>query len=243
MNNVVIVTGATKGIGRAIAIQLVQAGYEVHGVYNQAKEEAEKLNQEYGIVFHQTDLSQRAETFKLAKELSHLDIYALINNAGIFVADNLDRLDYATWDKTLEINLTAPLILSHELSHAMSKGSSIVNIASTDGMIGAFDGLSYAASKAALINMTKSLGVTLGAKGIRVNAIAPGWINTGMVDDAPSRAAEEMTPLCRIGQPEEVAHVVEFLISEKSSFINGEIIVVDGGLVNVDYVLKEESGK
>lgn len=239
----VIVTGASKGIGRAIAIQLVKSGYEVHGVYNSSKDEADKLAEEHGIIFHQADLSQREQTLRLAEELSSLQIHALVNDAGIFEMDTLDDMDYAVWDKTLEVNLTAPLILSQKLSKSMAAGSSIVNIASTDGMIGAFDGTSYAASKAALMNITKSLGIFLGPKNIRINAVAPGWIDTDMVSEAPAETSQEMTPLGRNGKPEEVASVVEFLISDKASYINGEIIVVDGGLINVDYVLKKESGK
>lgn len=236
-----IVTGASQGIGKAIAIKLVKAGYTVHGVYNSSAAEANKLAGNYGIIFHQADLSKRQETIKLAKELSKLKPDALVNDAGIWVADNLSNMTYDNWDKTMEINLTAPLILSMEISKLMPDGSSIVNISSTDGMIGAYDGLSYSASKAALINITKSLGNYLGQKGIRLNAVAPGWINTSMVSDAPAQASIEMTPLHRNGKPEEIANVVVFLLSENSSYINGEIIIVDGGLMNTDYALKKES--
>lgn len=243
MKKIVIVTGASQGIGRAIAVQLSAAGYEVHGVYNSSSKDADRLAREHGMVFHRADLSQREQTLALAEELSALKVYALINNAGIWEADNLDAMDYAVWDKTLEINLTAPLMLSQKLAKSMDAGSSIVNIASTDGFMGAFDGTSYSASKAALINITKSLGIYLGPKSIRVNAVAPGWIDTAMVSDAPAETSKEMTPLGRNGKPEEIANVVEFLISDKASYINGETIVVDGGLINVDYVLKKESGQ
>lgn len=241
MKKIAIVTGASRGIGRAIAVQLAQAGYEVHGVFASSKEEANQLSKKYGIIFHQADLSQREQTLKLAEELSRLKIHALVNNAGIWEADDLSNMDYSVWDKTLEINLTTPLILSQRLASSMESGSSIVNITSTDGLMGAFDGTSYAASKAALINVTKSLGNYLGPHTIRVNAVAPGWIDTAMVSEAPTETSQEMTPLGRNGKSEEIANVVEFLISDKASFINGETIVVDGGLVNVDYVLKKES--
>jgi len=224
-------------------VQLAADGYEVHGTYNSSKEAANQLSKAHGIVFHQADLSQRAQTLQLTEELAGLKIHALINNAGIWEADNLDAMDYALWDKTFEVNLTAPLILSQQLGKCMSAGSSIVNITSTDGFIGAFDGTSYSASKAALISVTKSLGIHLGPKNIRVNAIAPGWIDTAMVDDAPAETSKQMTPLGRNGKPEEIANVVAFLVSDKASYINGETIVVDGGLINVDYVLKKESGQ
>lgn len=239
---IVIVTGASKGIGKAIALRLVEAGYEVHGTYNTSKDEADALSTEHGIVFHQADLSSREDTQRLASELASLpNIYGLVNDAGIWVADNLDDMDYVNWDKTLAINLTAPLVLSLTIGKVMKSGGSIVNIASTDGMKGAYDGLSYSVSKAGLINLTQTLGIHFGPKGVRVNAIAPGWIDTAMVSEAPAQASAEMTPLGRNGRPEEIANVAEFLLSDKASYINAETITVDGGLITTDWVLKKES--
>ena len=239
---IVVVTGASKGIGKAIAIQMSLSGYIVHGIYNTSIKEAEALAEEYGIIFHQADLSKRDQTLKLATELSKLKPCALVNDAGIFEMDQLNDLSFETWDKTLEVNLTAPLILTRILSKSMQRGGSIVNISSTDGFTGAYAGISYSTSKAALINITKSLGNTLGPKGIRVNAIAPGWIETAMVDEDAAQNAKDTNPLERTGKPKEIANVVEFLISDKASYINGETIVVDGGGINVDYGLKKESG-
>lgn len=241
MKKVVVVTGASSGIGKSIAMQLASEGYEVHGTYNTSKVVAEELTGKYGITFHRVDFADRKQTLALAEKLVKLQVHALVNDAGIFSPDNLGDMDYDIWDKTLEVNLTAPLILSQKLGQSMTPGSSIVNITSTDGMLGAFDGTSYSASKAAFINLTKSMGIYLGSKGVRVNAIAPGWIDTAMVSEAPAQASQEMTPLGRNGKPEEIANVVSFLISDKASYINGETIVVDGGLINVDYVLKKES--
>jgi NAD(P)-dependent dehydrogenase (short-subunit alcohol dehydrogenase family) len=221
---------------------LAQAGYEVHGTYHTSKEAADKLAAAHGIIFHQADLSKRENTRRLANELATLpNICGLVNNAGIWVADKLDDMEYANWDATLEINLTAPLILSLAIGKAMRPGGSIVNIASTDGMKGAYDGLSYSASKAGLINLTQTLGIHFGPKGTRVNAIAPGWIDTAMVSEAPAQASAEMTPLRRNGRPEEIANVVAFLLSDKASYLNCETITVDGGLITTDWVLKKES--
>jgi NAD(P)-dependent dehydrogenase (short-subunit alcohol dehydrogenase family) len=233
----VLVTGASKRIGAATAIYLTSNGYEVHGTYNTGKTDADEINKKHGVTFHQVDLSDKDATLAFAKAMAKEDFNCLVNNAGIFELDGWSELDYSSWDKTLAVNLNAPLILSREISQSMKKDDAIVNIASTDGMIGAFDGISYSVSKAGLINLTKSMGIQLGPKGIRTNAIAPGWINTAMVEDAPAETSQEMTPLGRNGEPEEIAKVVEFLLSDKASYVNGETIVVDGGLINVDYVL------
>jgi NAD(P)-dependent dehydrogenase (short-subunit alcohol dehydrogenase family) len=238
----ILVTGSTRGIGKAIALELVQAGYEVHGTYNASKEEADKLTAEYGIIFHQADLAKREDTLRLADELSSLKLHALVNNAGIWEMDKVADMDFATWDRTIEVNLTAPVILAILLAKSMSSGGSIVNISSTDGLTGAYDGLSYSASKAGLISITKSLGNTLGTKNIRVNAIAPGWVDTEMVTEEIAKSSATSIPLGRNAKPEEIATVVEFLVSDKASYINGETIVVDGGLFNTDDVLKKESG-
>jgi len=238
----VLITGASKGIGAATATYLVSNGYEVHGTYNTGETDADELSKKHGITFHQVDLSEKGPTLEFAKEMAKKNFNYLVNNAGIFELDGWEGLDYANWDKTLSVNLNAPLVLSREISLNMKKDDAIVNIASTDGMMGSFDGISYSVSKAGLINLTKSMGIQLGPKGIRANAIAPGWINTAMVEDAPTKTSQEMTPLGRNGEPEEIAKVVEFLLSDKASYINGETIAVDGGLMNVDYVLKKESG-
>jgi NAD(P)-dependent dehydrogenase (short-subunit alcohol dehydrogenase family) len=234
---IVVVTGASRGIGKAIAIELAKAGYEVHGTFSTSKDEADKLTTEHNIIFHQADLAKRENTLRVAGELSALSVHALINNAGIFEMDKPLDMDYATWDRTIEVNLTAPLILSTAIGKTMQSGSCIVNISSTDGMTGGYDGLSYSASKAGLISVTKSLGNTLGSKGVRVNAIAPGWIDTEMAESSSTSI-----PLGRNGKPKEIASLVEFLISDEASYINGETIVIDGGLYNADGVLKKESG-
>ncbi len=239
---ITVVTGASKGIGRAIAIQLAQAGYVVHGTYNSSQEDADTLHKEYGIKFHKADLSQRQDTLRLAEELAELDVFALINNAGIWEMDNVKDMRYETWDRTMEVNLNAPLILATTLAKSMKRGASVVNISSTDGLTGGYNGLSYSASKAGLISITKSLGNTLGAKGIRVNAIAPGWVDTEMVPTDIASVSSEAIPLGRNGRPQEIADLVEFLISEKASYINGETIAIDGGLFNTDLILKRESG-
>ncbi len=165
---------------------------------------------------------------------------ALVNNAGIIIFEAFDELTYDNWDKVFQLNLNTPFILSHGLRNNFNKGAAIVNIASTDGMTGAFVSMAYSASKAGLINLTKSLGNVLGKRGIRVVAIAPGWVGSGM--DSPAiKEAMENNPLGRNAEHMEIANVTSFLVSDKASFVNGQTIIVDGGYTNVDPILKKEA--
>lgn len=242
MSKIAIVTGASRGIGRATAVLLQKSGYQVHGTYNTGEAEASELTEKFGIVFHKVNLASRTDTKRLAEELALLKPFALVNNAGLLELDDWDNFSESQWDETLEVNLSAVFVLSQTIGTAILDGGSVVNIASTDGLVGAYDGIAYAASKAALMNLTKTMSLHLGKRNIRTNAVAPGWIDTGMASEVPAQTPQEMTPLGRIGKPEEVANVVEFLLSEKASYINGATIIVDGGLSNVDYTLKVEAG-
>lgn len=241
MNKRILVTGASQGIGRAIALQLVGDGYEVHGTFRSHEDQAQKLTKEHGITFYKVDFADRDQTLQFAKQVSQLKLDGLVNNAGIFELESWEDLSYDTWDRIFQVNLTAPLILTHIISASMQSGASIVNICSTDQFKAAFNTLAYGASKAGLDHLTKSLSANLGPKGIRVNGIAPGWINTSMSSKVPAGVVEDVTPLGRKGTPQDVAQAAAFLLSDKASFITGETLVVDGGLLNIDYTLKKES--
>lgn len=241
MSKTILVTGASQGIGRETAIILSKSGFTVHGTYLSHEDEASALSAEHGITMHKVDLSKAEETLAFIVSVKEINFDGLVNNAGVFEMEDWSNYDYQSWQRTLQINLTAPLMLACELSKNMPDGSSIVNIASTDGLKAAFNTISYGVSKAALIQLTKSLSVNLGVRRIRVNAIAPGWIDTNMSGQAPEGIVEEVVPLARKGQPKEVGSVVKFLLSDDSSYIDGETIVVDGGLLGVDYTLKKES--
>ena len=175
-------------------------------------------------------------------KLKGIQFDAIVNNAGMIEFERFDDYDniLGIWDSTMEVNLNTMLVICQKLRNNIKDGGAIVNIASADGLIGSFSSISYSASKAGIINLTKSLANLFGKRKIRVNAIAPGWINTGMATESSMEAAS-LAPLGRNGTPEEVAEVVSFLISDKASFVDGATIIVDGGYTCVDYIMKKEA--
>lgn len=238
----ILITGAAQGIGRAIAESLRNQTDVNLFVIDKQETTYIKESVSDSFRFFLQDLADRDGLRKVLRELSSVKFDAIINDAGEVYLEKWDEMKMLTWDRTLAVNVTAPLQIVHTLRNSLSSGSSIVNIASVDGMMAAYDTVAYAASKAALINLTKSLAANLGSRNIRVNAIAPGWVETEMTKDTMPDESTYMTPLGRNASAQDIANVVEFLISEKSSFISGEVITVDGGLTTVDYTLKAESG-
>lgn len=237
-----VVTGASRGIGRAICKHLANEGFKVYATYNTGVDEANSLKNELGnrVDLFQINFTERKQTLAFIEKIKGVTFDALVNNAGMIEFEEFENFDFGIWDRTIEVNLTTPLIISLGLRNSIRDGGAIVNIASTDGLTGTFASMSYAASKAALINLTKGLANNFGARRIRVNAIAPGWINTGMSTEASADAAS-LTPLGRNGNPEEVAKTASFLISDNASFMSGATIVVDGGYTNVDSIMLKEA--
>ncbi len=228
-----LVTGGSKGIGEAIARELARAGAEVVVGYRTGAESAATLAAEIGGIALQADVSSAAEAQRLIEEAGALDI--LVNNAGLTRDGLLARMSDDDWREVIETNLSAVFYTCRAVSRPMMKRRSgaIVNISSIVGLHGNFGQVNYAASKAGIIGLTKSLARELGSRGVRANVVAPGYVNTALTAVIPEELREVMltnTPLARLGEPGDVAGAVRFLCAEESSFITGEVLLVDGGL-------------
>ncbi len=212
-------------------------------VYKESTEQANELTEKYGdkVAVLQANLANNEQVKRLIEQLKDVPLDGIVNNAGIVYLTKWDELNFDEWDETLAVNVTAPVKLVHGLHNNLKDGAAVVNIASVDGFCAAFDTVAYAASKAALISVTKSLAAILGSRNIRVNAIAPGWVETEMTADTMPDESKELTPLKRNAKPEEIANVASFLLSDQSSFVSGTTVTVDGGLTVVDYTLYKES--
>ncbi|SHI86144.1 3-oxoacyl-[acyl-carrier-protein] reductase [Desulfofundulus thermosubterraneus] len=237
-----IVTGASRGIGRAIALALARAGADVVVNFNgqaTAAEEVAARIREMGrqAVTCQADVSVPSEAVKLvnvaAEQLGALHI--LVNNAGITRDNLVMRLADEDWDRVLDVNLKGAFNTIKAASRLMVKArwGRIINISSVVGITGNAGQANYAASKAGLIGLTKAVAKELGSRNITVNAVAPGFILTDMTGSLSEAVREKMlsrVALGRFGQPEEVAAAVVFLASDAAGYITGQTIVVDGGL-------------
>jgi 3-oxoacyl-[acyl-carrier protein] reductase len=228
-----LVTGASRGIGRAIATELARAGASVVLGYRSGADEAQALATELGARAVQADVANADDARRLVEEAGDLDI--LVNNAGLTRDGLLARMPDDDWRTVIETNLSSVFYTCRAVCRPMMKkrAGSIVNVSSIVGVHGNWGQTNYAASKAGIIGFTKSLARELGSRNVRANVVAPGYVKTQLTDVLPEEATAAMlqnTPLGRLGEPEDVAGAVRFLCSDEASFITGEVLLVDGGL-------------
>lgn len=242
MNKNVLITGGTRGIGEAISREFAKKGYNLIINYINSKEKAEKLKTELETEFNisvltiQGDLSEEKAIENMVDiaidKFGKVDV--LVNNAGIVIDKEFEDRTIEDWKQTLNINLIAPFILTKLIGKEMvkNKGGAIINISSTNGINTYYPtSVDYDASKSGLISLTYDSAVEL-APYVRVNCIAPGWVNTEMNKELPEDFVKEETErilVKRFAEPEEIAKVATFLASDDASFINSTIIKVDGG--------------
>ncbi len=242
MTKIALVTGGSRGIGKEIALALAKEGINIAISYGNnaisAKavlEELKSLGVEAIAVKADVSISEEVTNLikKVESELGTIDI--LVNNAGITKDNLLIRMTEEDWDSVMDVNLKGVFLCTKAVSRAMMKKryGKIINITSVVGITGNAGQGNYSASKAGVIGFTKSMAKELASRGIRVNAVAPGFIQTDMTDVLKDEIKTEMLkliPLNTIGNPEDIANLVVFLASEKSDYITGQIIKIDGGM-------------
>lgn len=238
-----VVTGASRGIGKAIALALAKDGFNVVINYNGNKEKAEQVKKEcedFGVnaITVKANVANFTESENLIKEAVSTfgSIDVLVNNSGITKDTLLLRMKEEDFDSVIDVNLKGTFnTIKHAARQMMKQRSgSIINMSSVVGISGNAGQINYAASKAGVIGLTKSVARELASRGIRANAVAPGFIETDMTDELNDKAKEEILktiPLNDTGKSEDVANLVAFLASEKSRYITGQVIHVDGGML------------
>jgi acetoacetyl-CoA reductase len=234
---VAIVTGGTRGIGHAISVALKASGYKVAAIYASNDDAAKKFESETGIKTYKWDVANfdacHAGVEQVVKDLGNVSV--LINNAGITRDATLHRMTFEQWQQVIATNLTSCFNMCHAIVPSMrdAKYGRIINISSVNAQLGQAGQTNYSGAKAGVLGFTKALARENANKGITVNAVAPGYIDTEMVQAVDEKVLESIiakVPVGRLGTPEEVASVVEFLASKNSGFITGETISVNGGL-------------
>jgi len=241
-DKVCLITGGTRGIGKAIVEYMAELEGRVAFTYSSSSAAAESLKTEIedkgGEALHfRADASEQESAENVIKEVIDAwgKIDVLVNNAGITRDNLLLRMKEEQWDEVLEVNLKSVFNYSKAVSKPMmrNRGGSVINISSVVGLSGNAGQSNYAASKAGMIGFSKSMAKEFASRNIRVNVIAPGYINTdmtGQLDEKVLNTIKDETPMGRPGEVDEVAHAVGFLASDLSSYITGEVIRIDGGM-------------
>jgi len=243
MSKVALITGATRGIGKQIAITFAKEGYDIAINYRKENEELENTKKEiesYNVkcLAVQGDVSSFEDCERFVKEIieQYGKIDVLVNNAGITKDMLLMRMKQEDFEQVIDVNLVGTFNVTKNVINHMMKARSgrIINISSVVGISGNAGQTNYSASKAGIIGFTKSLAKEIASRNILVNALAPGFIETNMTDvlkDEVKEAISKQIPLNRMGKAEDVANVVKFLASEDSSYITGQVINIDGGML------------
>jgi len=236
----VLVTGASRGLGRAIAIAVSEAGYNITAHYNKGKQEAESLQKEIlknggKIELTQFDVSNREECREKLEKWTEDNgaFWGIVCNAGICADNAFPALSSDDWDRVLRTDLDSFYNVLHPLIMPIcrKKQGRIITISSASGIMGTRGQVNYSAAKAGIIGATKALAAELGSRSITVNCIAPGLIETDMIGDVPLDKVLPMIPMGRPGKPQEVAALAVFLLSEQASYITRQVISVNGGLL------------
>ncbi len=238
--SIAVVTGGTRGIGRAIVDELVEQDYHVVVTYRSSEKSAQDLRDllKNKVTVKRTDVSKQNEVDELfdAIEQKYGRVDVLVNNAGITQDRSFIKMDSSDWKHVIDVNLNGAFYCSKRAINAMQKQNSgrIVNISSIVGQQGNFGQANYAASKAGVLGLTKTLALENARKGITINAVCPGFIATDMVGAIPEEVKEKIQngiPMRRFGEAKEVAKAVGFLVSKDSAYITGQELNINGGLL------------
>ena len=236
MDRVALVTGGTRGIGEAICTALKDAGYTVVANYGGNDKVAEAFTEKTGIPAMKFDVSNFEQTKESIEQIEndYGPVEVLINNAGITRDGTMHRMDFAQWDAVIQTNLASCFNTARAVIDGMrGRGfGRIVNIGSVNGQAGQYGQVNYAAAKSGIHGFTKALALENAAKGITVNAVAPGYVDTDMVRAVPPEVLKKIIstiPVGRLGKPEDIANSVLFLVSDDASFITGSTISINGG--------------
>ncbi|CAA6690201.1 MULTISPECIES: SDR family NAD(P)-dependent oxidoreductase [unclassified Lentimonas] len=237
----VLVTGATRGIGRAIAARLLKDGYAVYGTgTNRSAARCADLPDLVGVSWLDVDFSDRASVRVFLTALAGLGPFdGLVNNAGVNRIKPLDEVDEADYDFVHDTNLRSPYLVCREVIKGMEQvgGGRIVNIASIWSVITKAHRSLYSSAKTGLVGLTRALAVEAGPKGVLVNTVSPGFVMTDMtresLSEAEIAALEAQVPMRKMAAPEDIADVVRFLLSQENRYLTGQNIIVDGGFTNV----------
>ena len=237
---VALVTGGIRGIGLAICERLMNRGVTVAAGYSSNRDAAEQFHEKYadhGVTVHQGNIGSNDDCVRVVQDVfdQHGQLDILVNNAGVTVDKTVRKMSPEEWDHVIHVNLSGAFYLSRAiLQRMLDRGyGRIINISSVIGSAGGFGQANYAAAKSGMFGLTMSLAQETATKGITVNTVTPGFITTDMTAAVPSSAMEKIIariPVGRLGEPNEVARVVEFLADPESAYITGQVYPVNGGL-------------